>query len=93
MPEKIIINNEAVDLKDTKVSFLNNGALNAPSPFWAKVMFRVTFASTTAAIGWIAATNLISPEVKYEVTLLLKLIIDPIVYVVSKCFGVTREND
>jgi len=64
------------------------------TPGWAKWMFRITFTITTAATGYIAATNAIPQESKYEITLLLKLLIDPIVFGVSKMFGVdVKESE
>ncbi len=62
-------------------------SLTRKTPQWAIWMFRVTFALTTGATAYIAATNLIEPNAKYELTLLLKLIIDPLVFTVSKMFG------
>lgn len=66
--------------------------LNNPTPEWAKWMFRVTFLLTTVAIGYIAATNLLSQEVKYETTLVLKLVLDPLVFGLSKLFGVSLDE-
>jgi hypothetical protein len=63
------------------------------TPAWAKWMFRITFIVTTALIGWIAATNLFPQNTKYEITLLLKLLIDPIVYGISKMFGVDPKQE
>lgn len=63
------------------------------TPMWAKWMFRITFALTTALTAYIAATNLLPETVKYEVTLILKLLIDPLIYAISKGFGVDRKNE
>lgn len=63
------------------------------TPLWAKWMFRITFIITTALIGWIAATNLFPQETKYEITIFLKLLVDPVVYMVSKLFGIDLKQE
>lgn len=83
--KKILIDNKAVAKSDTKVTF---GIPTGPTPTWAKNMFRIAFALTTAAVAYIAATNLIEENIKYELTLLLKVVVDPLMYVLSKCFNV-----
>jgi len=67
--------------------------LTRKTPEWAKWMFRITFMLTTAATGYIAATNLLDEHTKYEVTLFLKLMLDPIVFGVSKMFGVEVKEE
>lgn len=59
------------------------------TPLWSKWMFRIVFAMTTAVTVFVASTNLISEEWKYEIILMLKAI-DPIVYAVSKMFGIDK---
>lgn len=68
-------------MKKTVLSFTR------PKPVWAKWMFRIAFTITTGATAYIAATNLIPAETKYELTLLLKLIIDPVMLIISNAFG------
>lgn len=63
------------------------------TPTWALWMFRITFLLTKIIVGYIAATNLLSPESKYEVTLFLTLLIDPLAFGLSKMFGVTVEEE
>jgi len=67
--------------------------LTNQTPKWAKWMFRVVFAVTTALTAWIAATNLFPQSTKYEITLALKLLIDPVVYALSKMFGVSVKDE
>lgn len=62
------------------------------TPPWAKWLFRIVFFLNKIVAGYIAATNLISPEAKYEVTLFLVLIIDPFAYGFSKMFGVEIDQ-
>lgn len=84
---------EQVDIPQnipTKTIF---GAINSPTPQWATWMFRVVFLLTTVASGYLAATNLLSTEAKYEVTLVLKLVVDPLVYGLSKMFGIVVDNE
>lgn len=63
------------------------------TPEQAKWIFRLIFALTTALIAWLGATHLFNPEVKYEIMIFLKLIIDPIAYTVSKMFGVVPKDE
>lgn len=66
--------------------------LNQSTPVWALWMFRIVFLVTKIVVGYIAATNLLSPEAKYEVTLFLTLVVDPLAFGLSKLFGVTVEK-
>ena len=67
------------------------GQITNKTPEWAKWMFRITFALTTSVVAWIAATHLMGTEAKYEITLALKLVIDPLMYSISKLFGVNED--
>jgi hypothetical protein len=66
--------------------------LQQSTPLWALWMFRITFLLTKIVVGYIAATNLLSPDAKYEVTLFLTLLVDPLAFGLSKMFGVTIED-
>lgn len=66
--------------------------VNLTTPSWAKWFFRIVFLFNKIVMAYIAATNLISPEAKYEITLFLTLVIDPLAYGFSKMFGVTIED-
>lgn len=72
----------------TKTKFGTPSAIASKTPDWAKWMFRIVFGLTTGATAYIASTNLLTTEAKYEITLLLKLVIDPAVFTLSKMFGV-----
>lgn len=63
-----------------------------PTPNWAKWMFRVTFILTTAMLGWMEATDLFTDATKHEVTIFLKLFLDPLVYGLSKMFGLADKS-
>jgi hypothetical protein len=76
----------------TKTKFGLN-QVNTETPMWAKWMFRITFIITTALTAWIAATNLFPQDTKYEITLFLKLMIDPVIFGVSKLFGINLKED
>lgn len=67
-------------------------ALQNRTPTWAKNMFRITFALTTAFMVFMAGTNLFSEDVKYEVMLGLKAL-DGVVYTISKMFGVEVKEE
>jgi hypothetical protein len=65
--------------------------ISVKTPKWAKWTFRIVFMLTTAAAGWVAGTNLIDQSLKVEIMLVFKLI-DPIVFGLSKMFGVSIEK-
>ena len=67
--------------------------ISSTTPSWAKWFFRIVFLFTKIVVGYIAATNLISPEAKYEITLFLTLVIDPLAFAFSKMFGVNSKED
>lgn len=60
------------------------------TPEWAKWMFRIVFALTTGIGAYMASSNLFTQEVKYETILVLKVLVDPLVYAISKMFGVSK---
>lgn len=66
--------------------------VSSTTPLWAKWFFRIVFLLTKVVVAYIAATNLISPENKYEITLILTLIIDPLAFGFSKMFGIEVEE-
>lgn len=67
--------------------------VNVTTPIWAKWIFRIVFLLTKIVVAYIAATNLISPESKYEITVFLTLVIDPVAYGLSKMFGISIDED
>lgn len=75
------------------MEFATKKAIMNESPKWARWMFRVTFIVTTAITGYVAATNHFTDSQKYEITLVLKLLIDPIVFGISKMFGVDPSKE
>lgn len=77
---------------EKKVEFGTRNALNSRTPLWAKNMFRITFAITTALSVFIAATQLISDEWKFEIMLGFKAL-DGLMFTLSKLFGVTIEAE
>ena len=85
---KVIVDNKAVNIEDTKVTF---GAVSATTPVWAKWMFRGTLIVTSVLTIWIAATGIISEPNKLEAVLALKLI-DGLVFGFSKLFGITVDE-
>lgn len=89
MIKKVLVNNKAVDVEDTKVTF---GAITATTPAWAKWVFRITFVLTSVFTAWIAATNLVSESWKFETILILK-VIDGIAFAFSKMFGITLDKE
>lgn len=71
-------------------TFGPQGLMNK-TPNWALWMFRITFIITTATVGYLEATDLFNPEAKHEIMVFLKLFVDPIVYGISKLFGVKED--
>lgn len=63
------------------------------TPLWAKWFFRIVFLLTKIAVGYIAATNLITPDTKYEITLFLTLVVDPVAFFFSKMFGISPNEN
>ena len=62
------------------------------TPLWAKWIFRVVFLITTVTISWLAATDIIPEAQKYEITLFLKVVLDPLAYGLSKMFGIEETS-
>ena len=69
------------------------GQITKQTPLWAKWMFRITFGLTTAVVAWVAATKLFPLETKYEITIFLKLLVDPLIFMLSKMFGVSLKDE
>lgn len=66
--------------------------VSSTTPLWAKWFFRIVFLFTKIIVGYIAATNLINSEAKYEITLFLTLVVDPVAFFFSKMFGIKPED-
>lgn len=62
------------------------------TPLWAKWIFSIIFLLTTITISWLAATNVVGESQKYEITLFLKVVIDPLAYGLSKMFGIEESS-
>lgn len=67
-------------------------ALTSPTPTWAKNMFRITFILTSAVTIFVAGSNMIEENLKYELMLGIKSL-DAVIYGLSKMFGVERESN
>lgn len=68
------------------------GNLNAPTPLWARWLFRSVAILTTVASFWVGATHLISTENKVEVILAFK-VLDMLVLGFSNLFGVVVPEE
>lgn len=75
-----------------KTHAFSKKALINRTPTWAKNMFRITVLLTTAAAVFVAGTNLVSEDIKYEFTLGLKAL-DVIIYGISEMIGVETKED
>ena len=67
--------------------------LNNDSPTWAKWIFRLWFLVSKALIGWFAYTNLIPKPTLYELIGVFSLLMDPIMFGLSKMFGIVCEDE
>lgn len=56
-------------------------------PKWAKTGFFIAQLMTKSAVAYLAATSLFPEHVKYEVTLLITLFIEPLMYGVAEIAG------
>jgi len=86
--EKVIVDGQAVNKSETKVSFL---AVSATTPDWAKWIFRGTLLVTSVLTIWIASTALISEANKLEIILVFKAL-DALAFGLSKMFGITLDD-
>lgn len=62
-------------------------SLNAPTPRWATIVFRIVFVLTKAASVWVAATTLVSNNAKVEI-LLAFATADGVFWGIGKLLGV-----
>jgi len=69
------------------------GQIGNETPQFAKNAFRIYFFASKALIGWFAYTKLFPPEWIYEAMGIVTLLLDPIVYGLSKMVGVVPEKD
>lgn len=88
MKKHVLINEKAIPIADTKSVF---GAVNAPSPQWAKWIFRGTAILTTVLAFYVAGTQLIPEQWKVEVMLGLKSL-DMLTLGFSKLFGLVEDK-
>lgn len=87
MANKVLIENKAVPVADTKVVF---GAVKAPTPEWVKTTISVTTRVTAAAAIFLAATNLIGESWKFEILLGIKAL-DFLVVELGKMVGLVEK--
>lgn len=88
--EKIITQGKVLPKDETKVAFISNGALNAPTPQAANWIFRIVVVVTTVAAFWISGTALVDEQHKVEIMLALKTI-DMLTLGVGKLFGIVEK--
>lgn len=88
MEKKVIIDNKSIPVSETKVQF---GAVNSPTPIWAKWVFRATAILTTVVAFYVGGTNLIQEQYKVEVLLALKSL-DMLTLGFSKLFGIVEDK-
>lgn len=87
--QKIIVDNKAVAIEDTKTVF-GLGQLNNQTPVWAKNVLKLTILVTSVAAIWINGTSLIDPAIKDELNQALGAL-DLLVLGVSRLFGVEAK--
>lgn len=89
--EKIITQGKVLPVSETKTAFVNQGAISAPSPQWAKYMFRSVAVLTTILAFWVAGTGLVPEAYKVEIMLALKTV-DMLTLGFSKLFGIVPDK-
>lgn len=70
--------------------FATKKAITSRTPTWAKNMVTYTFVITSAITIFIAGTNLVDENIKFEIMLAIKTI-DALAAGFAKLFGVTNE--
>jgi len=75
----------------TKTAFISHGAMNSPTPQWAKYMFRSVAVLTTIVAFWVAGTSLVQESYKVEIMLGLKSL-DMLTFAFSKMFGIISDK-
>ena len=86
--KKVLIENKAVSLSDTRVQI---GAFSAPTPTEAKWVFRIITVITTVVAFWVYGTKLIDENIKSEIMLSLKAI-DLLVLGITKSLGLVEKE-
>lgn len=61
-------------------------SINRPTPRWARIAVGVAMLITTSLAGWVAGTEMLSDNAKFEWVLILKLV-DPFLLGLSKLIG------
>ena len=89
MEKKIIVDNKAVPLDETKTVF-GFGQLTNETPIWVKNVFKLTVVITSVATFWVGATSLVEESAKVETMLAIKAL-DLLVLGVSRLFGVEAK--
>lgn len=90
MERKVLVDNKALAVSDTKVKFMTAEAISGQSPSWAKWLFRSVAILTTVLAFYVAGTNLIEEQWKVEVMLGLKSL-DMLTLGFSKLFGLVEK--
>lgn len=86
--KKVLVDNKAVDIDKTKVTF---GAISSTTPQWAKWVFRSVFILTSVATFIIAGDAQIKPDLAVRIGVYLKGL-DLLAFGFSKLFGVTLDE-
>lgn len=76
-----------------KTHAFSKKGLENRTPTWAKNMFRIVMYLNIAIAAWLASTNLFDTETKYEITLILNVVVTPLTHIISKMFGVETKEE
>lgn len=66
-------------------------SINSPTPLWATWVFRIFYGISTAVGVWLAATNVLSSQAKFEI-LLGFTALDRLAWTVARGLGVKKED-
>lgn len=75
-----------------KNHFATKKAIQSRTPTMARNAFRIVMYLNASITGWLAITNTLSMETKFEIAAILNCFVTPGAHLISKLFGVTYEN-
>lgn len=79
-------------MADEKTIGFSKEAINSPTPTWATYTFRTVLIVTSAIAIWLAGTNLVGQDAKFELLLALKGA-DFLTWGLSRMLGVKIPED
>lgn len=75
-----------------KTHFATKAAISNRTPTWARNAFRIVMYLNASITAWLAVTNTLSMETKFEIAAILNCFVTPGAHLISKLWGVTNEK-